>query len=150
MRFVIILQFRVYIIPRIPLQNYTKDIIIKRMDVEYHMKELKLTELIEIIQKLKENRKVEINCTPIDIRNRFYNFEMRKSKSARDFCDRYDAILKEDDLCEKEDRISEHEKRATFFMAVKNVYLSIYDANLTIFGSTGKEMSYEDLRNMLR
>ncbi|XP_071573102.1 uncharacterized protein [Temnothorax nylanderi] len=130
-------------------KNSVKDIIISHIDEEYHKKILGLTEPMEILQKLRESRKGEVSSTPTSIRTKLYNLRMNKGERVHNFCERFDQIIREHELSDDPQKLTEQEKRSTFYQAIIGVMPEIRRTDSAVITTTGKEMSMEALRKVM-
>lgn len=78
---------------------YVRDIIINHLDKTYHRKILNVTDPVEILKKLKGQRKDEINITSASVRKNLYLIKMKKNESVNEFCERFDGIVREYEAC---------------------------------------------------
>ena len=132
-------------------KNSVKDIIISHIDEDYHKKILGLTEPMQILKKLRESRKGEVSSTPTSIRTRLYNLRMAKGERAHKFCERFDQIIREHELSDDPQKLSEQEKRSTFYQAIIEAMPEIRRTDTAVMTATGEEMNMESLRKaMLR
>lgn len=130
-------------------KNFVKDIIISHIDEEYHKKILGLTEPMEILQKLRNCRKGEVSSTPTAIRTKLYNLRMKKGERVHDFIERFDQIIREHDLSDDPQKLTDQEKRSTFYQAIIGVMPEIRRTDSAVITTTGKEMNIEALRKIM-
>ena len=130
-------------------KNSVKDIIISHIDEDYHKKILGLTEPMEIIKKLRDSRKGEVSSTPTSIRTRLYNLRMYKDERVHKFCERFDQIIREHELSDDSQKLTEQEKRATFYQAIIGVMPEVRRTDSAVISTTGKEMDMEALRRTM-
>ena len=130
-------------------KNSVKDIIISYIDEDYHTKILGMTEPKEILQKLRESRKGEISSTPTSIRTKLYNLRMNKGKKAHTFCERFDQIVREHELSDDPQKLTEQEKRSTFYQAIIGEMPEIRRTDSAVITTSGKEMDMELLRKAM-
>ena len=130
-------------------KNSVKDIIISHIEEDYHKKILGLTEPMEILKKLRESRKGEVSSTPTSIRTRLYNLRMNKGEKAHKFCERFDQIVREHELSDDPQKLTEQEKRSTFYQAIIGEMPEIRRTDSAVITTTGKEMDMDSLRKAM-
>ena len=131
-------------------KNSVKGIIIIHIDEDYHKKILGLTEPLEILNKLRDSRKGEVSSTPTSIRTRLYNLRMDEGERVHDFCERFDQIIREHELSDDPEKLTEQEKRSTFYQAIIGVMPEIRRTDSAVVMTTGKEMGMDALRKAMR
>lgn len=132
-------------------KNSVKDIVISHIDEDYHKKILGLVEPVEIIKKLRECRKGAVSSTPTSIRTRLYNLRMSKDERVHKFCERFDQIIREHELSDDPHKLTEQEKRSTFYQAIIGAMPEVRRTDSAVISTTGEEMAVEALRKtMLR
>ncbi|XP_044755108.1 uncharacterized protein LOC123314061 [Coccinella septempunctata] len=130
-------------------KNSVKDIIINHLDEEYHKRILGLTEPRDILKKLKESRKGEVSSTPTSIRTRLYNLRMNKDERVHKFCERFDQIIREHELSDDPQKLTEQEMRSTFYQAIIGAMPEVRRTDSAVISTTGKEMDMESLRKTM-
>ncbi|OXU18496.1 hypothetical protein TSAR_013668 [Trichomalopsis sarcophagae] len=91
---------------------------------------------MEILQKLRESRKGEVSF-------------MNKGERVHTFCDRFDQIITEHELSNDPEKLTEQEKRSTFYQVVIGVIPEIRRTDSAVITTTGKEMNMDDLRKVM-
>lgn len=76
-------------------KSLVRDVIINHLDEGYHKRILHLTEPKEIISKLENYKKSEINVTPSSVRAQLYQIKMKNNKKVNDFVERFDSIIRD-------------------------------------------------------
>ena len=107
-----------------------RDIIINHLDENYHKRILNEYDPKEIIIKLRGYRKNESNVTHTSVRARQYQIKMEKNEKVIDFCERFDAIIREYEICEDTVTLTEQGKRSSFYQAVASIILELRSAFL--------------------
>ncbi|XP_052738350.1 uncharacterized protein LOC128198214 [Bicyclus anynana] len=131
-------------------KNFVKDIIISHIDEEYHKKILGMTEPTEILRKLRDSRKGEVMSTPTSIRTKLYNVRMKKGEKAQTFCERFDQIIREHELSDDPVKLTDQEKRSTFYQAIIGIMPEVRRTDSAVIATTGKEMTMEQLRKSIQ
>ena len=96
--------------------SLARDIIINHLDEYYHKKILYLKNPKEIITKIRELIRVEVNAS--SVRAHLYRLKMNKEEELNEFCDKFDNIIREYESCDTSVPLSEEEKRSAFYQAV--------------------------------
>lgn len=130
-------------------KNSVKDIIISHIDEDYHKKILGLTEPIEILKRLRDSRKGEVSSTPTSIRTRLYNLRMSKDERVHKFCERFDQIIREHELSDDPNKLTEQEKRSTFYQAIIGAMPEVRRTDSAVISTTGNEMNMAALRKTM-
>lgn len=130
-------------------KNSVKDIIINHIAEEYHKRILGLTEPLEILKRLRDSRKGEVSSTPTSIRTRLYNLRMSKDERVHKFCERFDQIIREHELSDDPHKLTEQEKRSTFYQAIIGAMPEVRRTDSAVISTTGKEMDMEALRKTM-
>lgn len=73
---------------------------------------------MDILKKLRDSRKGEVSSTPTSIRTRLYNLRMSKDERVHKFCGRFNQIIREHELSDDPQKLTEQEKRSTFYQAI--------------------------------
>uniref|UniRef100_A0ABD2WAK1 Reverse transcriptase domain-containing protein n=1 Tax=Trichogramma kaykai TaxID=54128 RepID=A0ABD2WAK1_9HYME len=75
-------------------RSIVQSLIISRVDKSYQSKLINIKDPHELLNKMKEIRKVENNLNVYSLKKDIYNITMKKNESANDFCNRFDNMLK--------------------------------------------------------
>ncbi|CAD6233961.1 GSCOCG00012445001-RA-CDS, partial [Cotesia congregata] len=127
-------------------KNLVRDIIINHIDEYYHKRILNITEPAEIIKKLKGQRRDETNVISASVRKNLYALKMQKNESVVDFCERFDAIVREYETCGSGEPLTAQELRSAFYQAVTPIIPQLRDADL-IRRTNSNEMSLEEIKS---
>lgn len=101
------------------LLQMIRDIIISRVDANYHKKILNVNEPSAILTKIREISRIESNMTDTFVREKLYTIKRDKKEKASDFFHRFDKIVTDYDSCDSEAKMSSEEIRSAFYKAVK-------------------------------
>ncbi|OXU18180.1 hypothetical protein TSAR_014971 [Trichomalopsis sarcophagae] len=74
---------------------------------------------------------------------------MNKGERVHTFCDRFDQIIREHELSDDPEKLTEQEKRSTFYQAVIAVMPEIRRIDSAVITTTGKEMNMDALRKVM-
>ncbi|XP_058791036.1 uncharacterized protein LOC131664165 [Phymastichus coffea] len=99
-----------------------RDIIINHLEEDYHKKILDVKDPIAILSIIKDAKKLENNVSEVTVRAKLYSMKIGRSEKVDKFCDRFNAIIKESELCGRELPLTEAEKRCAFYQAVKDEF----------------------------
>ena len=80
--------------------SLVRDIIINHLDEYYHKKILNVKDPKEIINKIREFRRVEANVTASSVRTQLYGLKLNKTEKINAFCERFDTIIRENESCD--------------------------------------------------
>ena len=125
-----------------------RDIIINHIDDHYHKKILGITEPIIILKKIIEARQIESNTTKTTAKQKLYNMKKSKNQRAIEYCDKFDEVLKELDVCNPEASTSEDEIKSIYYYAVKNTSPVLVSTRI-VRNQTGTDMTYEEMKNCI-
>lgn len=130
-------------------KRIVRDIIINHLDEKYHKKILNIEEPKEILKKLREYRKSEVNVTHSSVRTRLYQLKMKKDERVDDFCERFDSIIREYETCDDAVPLTDQEKRSAFYQATSSVVPELRNADLIRRQTSLKEMNLEEIKLFL-
>uniref|UniRef100_A0ABD2WNV4 Uncharacterized protein n=1 Tax=Trichogramma kaykai TaxID=54128 RepID=A0ABD2WNV4_9HYME len=128
-------------------KQLVRDIITNRLEPLYHKRVLNIVEPIELIEKLKEMKRIESNITATSIRERLYCLRRSSKETAIEFIDRFETLINEYDKGHKE-RMSDEEKASIFHHTLGETCPELNSACL-VASRTGAEMTYEEMKNSL-
>lgn len=126
-----------------------RDIIINRLDGHYHRKILKINDSKEIIEKLKEFKKIEYNVSDANIRFELYNIRKGKKEKLDDFNERFDAIIRKYDSCGSTIPLSEVEITSAFYNAVTGSYPELKFVSVFKRQQEKKDLSIDEIKNYI-
>ena len=131
-------------------KNRARDIIINHIDIKYYSKIVELKEPREIINKLKEYKRLKIRVTSVSARKDLYNlkFNPKKEREA-EFWDKFEEKVKMYESVPEAGKITEKEKRDIFMPAVVESVQGIEVFNCLSRQTTGKDATYEGLKDYL-
>jgi len=109
---------------------------------------INITEPREILIKLKEYRRAETNFTAASVRLRLYALKMKSKEKVSEFCEKFDSIVREAELCEGNIPISLEEQRSAFYNAVSPFVPELVTAHL-LQTQNNKTMNLEDIKLFL-
>lgn len=109
---------------------------------------LNITDLVQILKKLKGQRKEERNVSLSSIRRNLYLMKMKNNESVNQFCERFETVFREYDTCGYGVPLTEQELRAAFYQAATPVIPQLRDADL-IKRTNSKEMTLEEIRSFI-
>ena len=130
-------------------KNFVRDIIINHIDENYHKRIRNLQDPKEILIKLKSYKKSESNVTHTFVRARLYQIKMGKDEKVNDFCERFDSIIREYELCDDAVPLTDQEKRSAFYQAVIFVVPDIRNIDLIKKQTNTKEMSIDEIKSFM-
>ena len=99
-----------------------------------------------IIQKIKEQKKIESNLSHNTVRFKLYQTEMKNKESPADFINKFENSIKDVENCEGAIPLTEDEKRFIFFKAIKSAFPQIVTTDFIYTQTNGKEMSLDQLK----
>ncbi|OXU20500.1 hypothetical protein TSAR_003733 [Trichomalopsis sarcophagae] len=100
----------------------------------------------EIIEQLKETRRIEANLTDSTVRQKLYNLRKSKGEKVTVFCGKFDNLIRQYETCNK--IIGEDEKRAIFEHAVTEAHPDLPTA-IFVKNQTGTVMTTNDMKSFL-
>ncbi|XP_045474683.1 uncharacterized protein LOC123680695 isoform X2 [Harmonia axyridis] len=129
--------------------NWVRDIIINRIDENYHKKILNIRDPVEIIRILRSSRKCESNVTHTSVRSRLYSIKMERHETVDDFCERFDSIVREYEACEDVIELTAQEMRSAFYQAVSPVTPELRNADLIRRQTSNQEMTLDEIKTFI-
>ena len=127
-----------------------RDILINRIDQNYHNKILDESNPIKMLEKIKEIKRCENNLTSVDLRKRLYNIQYNPNKEkAAEFWDRFDEIIRNYNNIPNAPALSEQEIRDTFYQAIEKNIPQVHHLEFVNVNLTGKSLSFEDLKRFI-
>ncbi|TGZ51681.1 Uncharacterized protein DBV15_12362, partial [Temnothorax longispinosus] len=130
-------------------KSLVKDIIINHLDENYHKRILHEKNPKEILKKLRGYKKSEINVTHASVRARLYQIKMVKDEKVSNFCERFDSIIREYELCEDAVPLTEQEIRSAFYQAVSINVPELRNVDLIRRQTNLKEMSIDEIKSFM-
>ena len=127
-----------------------RDIIINRINKFYHNQIAHMSDSKEIIQHLKEFKRIEFNISNSSIRSRLHEITMKPNEKASDFINRFETILRDNYNCENGVPFTEEEIGPAFYKAIIKMKPRIEDIAIVFKNANNnKEMTYKQLKNSL-
>ena len=126
-------------------KNYAKEIITSRIDEKCYTKVLGIDEPKDILRRLRDVRKGEVSLTPTILRTKLYTLRMRKGERVDEFCERYNKMVREHEQSGDPIKLTEQEKRSTFYQAVVEEMGEVRKIDTTVTLVTNKEMDMATL-----
>lgn len=99
-----------------------RDIIINHLDDKYHNKIIDLSDPRDILKKITEFSKAEINLTESTIRAKIYKINKEKKESANDYINRFDGLIREFNLNNEAQPFPEAEMIVAFYEGAKALH----------------------------
>ncbi|XP_058791687.1 uncharacterized protein LOC131664504 [Phymastichus coffea] len=124
-----------------------RDILINHLDQSYHERTIDIKDPVELLKRMEEIKRCENNTTTISVRKRMYAIRYDPSNnSVTDLWDRFENLFREYNNVQGAQPLSEDEKRDAFYTAIVTGLPEIRTADFMNQRTTGKKMSYEDLK----
>ena len=95
-----------------------RDLIINRLNRHYYNKVSQIQNCTEIMNKLLEARKIEMNVTEVNVRTELYTIKKGVNEKVEVFNDRFDSIIQKYVTCEFGTPLSEVGIRSAYYSAV--------------------------------
>ena len=131
-------------------KNRVRDIIINHIDTKYYSKIIDLKEPREIVNKLKEYKRLETRMTSVLARKNLYDLKFNpKKERAAEFWDKFEEKVKEYESVPDAGKMTEKEKRDIFMHAVVESVPGVEVFNCLSRQTTGKDVTYEGLKDYL-
>uniref|UniRef100_A0ABD2W7L2 CCHC-type domain-containing protein n=1 Tax=Trichogramma kaykai TaxID=54128 RepID=A0ABD2W7L2_9HYME len=126
-------------------KQIVRDIITNRLEPIYHKRVLNIVEPIDLIEKLKEMKRIESNITATSIRERLYCLRRSPKETAIEFIDRFETLTNEYDKGHKE-RMSDEERASIFHHCLGETCPEL-NAACIVASRTGSDLGYEEMKN---
>lgn len=124
-----------------------RDILMTHLDSEYHSKVFLMKDPIEILNKLKQIKKSEVNVTSHAVRMELYNMKYEIGKvSAAEFCEKFEDIVRNYENSIGAKPLSDDEKRDLFFNAVMTAVPSVQSIDFMTRNTKGVSLSYDEVK----
>ncbi|KAJ8665664.1 hypothetical protein QAD02_007326 [Eretmocerus hayati] len=94
-----------------------RDIIINHIDSHYHKKIINVKDPVHILRELILIRRSEVNLTDTSVKTKLYRLRMRQNEFVNQFCDRFDNLIREHEMCGTKP-LDESNKKAMFYQDV--------------------------------
>lgn len=129
-------------------KHKVRDIIITRIESNYHSRLLEVQDPVEVVAKLKFFKSMEHNLSSVDLRAQLYDMKPNYNKErAADFIEKFEEIVRN---CNNTgSNISEKEKRDLMFRATRTVVANLSQVEHLSKYRLGHEMTYEEIKNCL-
>ena len=128
-------------------EHRVRDIIINRIDMNYHSKVINLTNPKEILEKIRNLKRSELNTNSLTIRTKLYDMRYVPGKmKASEFWDKFEDLIREYESLPDVPPLSELEKRDAMYKPIKGTVPSVKNAEFLTKTQTGKGLSYEQLK----
>ncbi|XP_071650142.1 uncharacterized protein [Temnothorax longispinosus] len=124
-----------------------RDILINHIDSYYHAKIVHMQNPGEILNKIKEIKRCEINVTSHSVRKQLYNMKYIIGKTkASEFCEKFEEIIRNYENSPGATPLFENEKRDAFYNAVMISVPQIQSIEFVTKNSNGASLSYDQLK----
>ena len=124
-----------------------RDILINRIDSNYHSKVVHIKDPVELLAKIKELKGSEMSLTSADIRETLHTMKYNPNKQkASDFWDEFDGLVRTHDSIPNVTALSEAEKRDAFYKAVVYGIPSANEIDFMAQEVTSKSLTCEQLK----
>ncbi|XP_050304604.1 uncharacterized protein LOC126742103 [Anthonomus grandis grandis] len=130
-------------------KQIVREIITGHIDDKYYKKILNTQDPREIIEMLKESKRVEKNVTHSSVRAKLYSIRLQKNEKVEEFCNKFDSIITEYEACVNAVPLEDEEKRSAFYQAVCDAVPEIRASDVTYRRVTKKNMTLEELKATL-
>ena len=130
-------------------KGLVRDIIISHLDEHYHKKIFNETDLIVILNKIKEYKRGEKkNVTHSSDRAEIYSLTYDPKDKIFNFIEKFDGIVRDYENMERAIQFTEPEKRAAFYKAVSGAFPELRSADL-LKRQTSSEMTLDEIKSFL-
>ncbi|XP_046145358.1 uncharacterized protein LOC123988650 [Osmia bicornis bicornis] len=124
-----------------------RDILINRLDNNYHSKILNIKNPVELLNKIKEIKRSEINVTSGSIRKQLYNIQYNPQKEkATEFWDKFEELIRSYENSTETARLTDGEIRDAFYNAIMTAVPQVQAIDFMTRNTTGKGLTYEQLK----
>ncbi|XP_051168426.1 uncharacterized protein LOC127286153 [Leptopilina boulardi] len=124
-----------------------RDILINHLDSNYHAKVMQYQDPKQILDKLAEIKRCEVNINSHTVRKQLYNMKYIFGKNtASEFCEKFEDTIRSYENSQGSVPFSEDEKRDTFFNAVMISVPSVQTIEFVSKNTKGKSVTYEELK----
>lgn len=121
-----------------------RDVSINRIDKSYHNRILQIKDPLEMLEKIKEIKRCEINVTSVSIRKQLYAIQYNASReSANCFLNRFDEIVLNYETIPGSTPLADDEKRDALYNAILNQLPEVQSVEFITKNQTGKSLTYD-------
>lgn len=129
-------------------EHRVRDIIINHIDEKYYTKIVELRDPKEIINKLRDYKRLEKLMTTAAVRRELNNMRFNPRKeNAIQFYERFEENVKRYDDIPGAGKMTDSEKRDMFMNAIMDAVPQVEILNSLNWHNTGKDTDYEGLKN---
>lgn len=127
-----------------------RDILINHIDRNYYSKVMKIQNPKEILIKLKELKRCEINVTSHSVRKQLYSMQYIIGKiMAVEFCEKFEETIRNYENSPGATPLSEDEKRDAFYNAIMVSVPTVQSIEFLFKNTKGISPDYEQLKNLV-
>ena len=118
-----------------------RDILINRIDQNYHNKIIELKDPVVMLNKIREIKRCESNLTSVSLRKQLYSIQYLPNKEkAAEFWDKFDEIISNYNNIPNAPTLSEQEIRDAFYQAIERSVPQVHQLDFVNFNMTGKSI----------
>lgn len=127
-----------------------RDILINRIEQIYHSKVLHIQDPAEMLEKLKDFKRCEVNVTSHSIRQQLYSIKYDRNKeTALQFWDKFEEIIRNYENLHDTVPLTEQEKRDAFYAAIVNSEPEVQSIEFMTRSQTGRSLTYDALKRFI-
>lgn len=127
-----------------------RDILINRVDKFYHTKILQIKDPVEMLNKIKEFKRCEVNVTSVSVRKQLYSIQYNANReTAMQFMDRFEEIVHNYESIQGSTPLSNDEKRDALYNAIMNQVPEVQSVEFITKNQTGKGLTYDLLKSFI-
>lgn len=127
-----------------------RDILINFLDNNYHAKVMQFQDPKEILNKLAEIKRCEINVNSHSVKKQLYNMKYIFGKStAGEFIEKFEDTIGSYENAEGSVPFSDNEKRDAFYNAIMVSVPSVQTIEFLSKNTKGKSISYDELKLLI-
>lgn len=127
-----------------------RDILINHLDQSYHAKVMQCQDPLEILNKLKELKRCEVNLTSHSLRRQLCNMKYIIGKTkAGEFIDKFEELVRNFENSSGGGTLSDDEKRDMFYNAVMVSVPNVQTVEFLTNTAHQKSVPYEQLKNII-
>ncbi|KAL7290735.1 hypothetical protein TKK_0015487 [Trichogramma kaykai] len=130
-------------------KNVIKDIIISRVDKKYHSKIIGMKEPAQILETLKDLRKIESNLNIHMIKRDIYNMKIKPKETISDFSRRFDELIALYESCDPKQPLTESDIASAFYIGTCERYPELRAAVNLSNVKLHEEMNIEEMKSIL-
>ncbi|XP_039311731.1 uncharacterized protein LOC120359165 isoform X2 [Solenopsis invicta] len=127
-----------------------REILINRIEQTYHSKVLHIQDPVEILEKLKEFKRCEVNVTSHSIRQQLYSIKYECTReTALQFWDKFEEIIRNYENLPDIAPLTEQEKRDAFYAAIIKSEPEVQSIEFMTRSQTGRGLTYDALKRFI-